>query len=103
MRWQLSSRIALHYPLPELEQAETRAILQRAAGCDGGSYRDDSQRDERSLPKLGYDDPATARVETAQREETGGGKREDARPGQHSRKPPDELRPDFGECCGALQ
>ena len=31
---QLSSRIALHYPLPELTQAETRAILQRALGQD---------------------------------------------------------------------
>ena len=73
------------------------------AGCDGGSYRDDSQRDGRSLPERGYDDPATARVETAQREETGGGKREDAGPGQHRRQPPDDLRPDFGKCCGALR
>ena len=34
MRRQLSSRIALHYLLPELEQAETRAILQSALGPD---------------------------------------------------------------------
>jgi len=34
VRGQLSSRIALHYLLPELEQAETRAILQKALGPD---------------------------------------------------------------------
>jgi hypothetical protein len=33
-RGQLSSRIALHYLLPKLEQAETRAILQKALGPD---------------------------------------------------------------------
>ena len=32
VRGQLSSRIALHYLLPELTQAETRAILHRALG-----------------------------------------------------------------------
>jgi DNA transposition AAA+ family ATPase len=32
IRGQLSSRIALHYLLPELTQAETRAIVQRALG-----------------------------------------------------------------------
>ena len=34
----------------------------------------------RRLPERGYDDSAAARAETAQREETGGRKREDARP-----------------------
>jgi len=34
VRGQLSSRIALHYLLPELSQSETRAILQRALGED---------------------------------------------------------------------
>ena len=34
VRGQLSSRIALHYPLPELTQAESRAILRRAFGPD---------------------------------------------------------------------
>jgi hypothetical protein len=34
VRGQLNSRIALHYLLPELEQAETRAILQKALGPD---------------------------------------------------------------------
>ncbi len=43
-RGHLSSRIALHYLLPELTQAETRAILQRALspGYDGGSHCNDS-------------------------------------------------------------
>ena len=34
VRGQLSSRIALHYLLPELTQTESRAILQRALGAD---------------------------------------------------------------------
>jgi DNA transposition AAA+ family ATPase len=34
VRGQLSSRIALHYLLPELTQTETRAILQQALGAD---------------------------------------------------------------------
>ena len=33
----------------------------------------------RRLPERGYDDSAAARAETAQREETGGRKREDAK------------------------
>jgi hypothetical protein len=43
VRGRLSSRIALHYLLPGLTQAETWAILQRALGPrrDGGSHYDD--------------------------------------------------------------
>jgi DNA transposition AAA+ family ATPase len=34
VRAQLSSRVALHYPLPELSRAELKAILKRALGDD---------------------------------------------------------------------
>jgi len=34
VRMQLTSRVALHYPLPELSKAELKAILQRALGSD---------------------------------------------------------------------
>jgi hypothetical protein len=55
------------------------------------------------LSKRGYDDPTATGTEAAQREETGGRKRENAGSGQDSRQPIDDLRPDFGECCGALR
>src|SRR5262249_31770230 len=63
--------------------------------CDGGRDCADSERDGRSLPRRGYDDSAAARIEATQRAETGGRKREDARPGQDSRQPPDDLKLDF--------
>ena len=40
---------------------------------------------------------AAARIEAAQREETGGREREDAGPGQDGRQPTDDLRSDFGK------